>query len=66
MATVDKLRLPDPSAETEQARAIAARYRCEYVDLRESVIDHDLFRSIPVDLILVLPTQAMRRRMSNL
>src|SRR5512142_2908836 len=51
MATVDKLRLPDPVAETEQARAIAARYRCEFVDLHEASIDHDLFRSIPVDLM---------------
>ena len=51
MATTDKLKLSDPTAEVEQARAIAARYRCDYVDLREAVIDHDLFRSIPVDLM---------------
>src|SRR5438874_2778918 len=50
MAT-DRVRLPDAAAETEQARAIASRYRCEYVDLRETAIDHDLFRSIPVDLM---------------
>jgi type IV pilus assembly protein PilB len=51
MATLDKVRLLDPTAEAEQARAMAARYRCEYVDLREAAIDHDLFRSIPVDLM---------------
>src|SRR5690348_6173393 len=51
MATIDKVRLPDLSAEAEQAKAVAARYRCEYVDLREASIDHDLFRSIPVDLM---------------
>lgn len=51
MATPDKLRIPDPSAEAEQSRSIAARYRCEFVDLREAAIDHDLFRSIPVDLM---------------
>jgi type IV pilus assembly protein PilB len=51
MATAEKLRLMDVGAEVEQARAIAARYRCEYVDLREASIDHDLFRSIPVDLM---------------
>src|SRR5918911_1367900 len=51
MATIDKLRLPDAAEEAEQARAIAARYRCEFVDLREASIDHDLFRSIPVDLM---------------
>jgi type IV pilus assembly protein PilB len=51
MATTEKLRLIDPTAEVEQARTIAARYRCEYVDLREGGIEHDLFRSIPVDLM---------------
>ena len=47
----DKPRLTDPTAEAAQAKAMAARYRCEYVDLREGSIDHDLFRSIPVDLM---------------
>ena len=51
MATVEKIRIADPAAEVAQARAIAARYLCEYVDLREASIDHDLFRSIPVDLM---------------
>src|SRR6202158_1349982 len=51
MATSEKLRLVDPATEVEQARAMAARYRCEYVDLRDGTIDHDLFRSIPVDLM---------------
>jgi len=50
MAT-DKVRVPDTTAEAAQAQAMAARYRCEYVDLREGSIDHDLFRSIPVDLM---------------
>src|SRR4051795_5238822 len=51
MATLDKARISEPGAEAAQAQAIAARYRCEYVDLREAGIDHDLFRSIPVDLM---------------
>jgi type IV pilus assembly protein PilB len=51
MATTDRTRLADPGAEQEAAQAIAARYRCEYIDLREAGIDHDLFRSIPVDLM---------------
>src|SRR5262245_65513236 len=51
MATTDKVKLADPTAEMEQARAIASRYHCEYVDLREAAIDHDLFRSIQVDLM---------------
>src|SRR5271165_2975220 len=51
MATTDRTRLAEPGAEQQQAQAIASRYRCEYVDLREATIDHDLFRSIPVDLM---------------
>src|SRR5579872_2706375 len=51
MAASDKIKLVDPMTEAEQARAIAARYRCEFVDLHEASIDHDLFRSIPVDLM---------------
>ena len=47
----DKPRLIDPTGEAAQAQAVAARYRCEYVDLREGAIDHDLFRTIPVDLM---------------
>src|SRR5580698_10262823 len=51
MATTDKPRLTDPTGEATQAQAMAARYRCEFVDLREGAIDHDLFKSIPVDLM---------------
>src|SRR5947199_613640 len=51
MATLDKAKLSEPGIEQDAAQAIAARYRCEYVDLREAGIDHDLFRSIPVDLM---------------
>src|SRR5438270_13449807 len=50
MAT-ERIKLLDPIQETTEAKTIATRYRCEYVDLREASIDHDLFRSIPVDLM---------------
>jgi type IV pilus assembly protein PilB len=50
MAT-DRVKLNDPITETAQAQALATRYRCDYVDLREGSIDHELFRSIPVDLM---------------
>jgi type IV pilus assembly protein PilB len=50
MAT-ERVKLLDPATEASDAKTIAARYRCEYVDLREASIDHDLFRSIPVDLM---------------
>src|SRR6266536_1961548 len=47
----ERLRLQDPAGEAAAAQAVAMRYRCDYVDLRETSIDHDLFRSIPVDLM---------------
>ncbi len=50
MAT-ERVKIQDPATETVQAQTLAARYRCEYVDLREGSIDHELFRSIPVDLM---------------
>src|SRR5256885_384813 len=50
MAT-DRVKLQDQAAELAQAQTLATRYRCEYVDLREGSIDHELFRSIPVDLM---------------
>ena len=37
--------------EIAAAQTMAARYRCDFVDLREGAIDVDLFRSIPVDLM---------------
>jgi len=50
MAT-ERTKPPDPAEEMAQAQALAARYRCEFVDLRLVHIDHELFRSIPVDLM---------------
>ena len=41
----------DDAAEREQARHLAERYRCPFVDLREQRIDPDLFRSIPAELM---------------
>jgi len=41
----------DDSAERDQARKLAERYRCPFVDLREQRIDPDLFRSIPAELM---------------
>ena len=33
------------------AKELARRYRCEFVDLRNFHIHHDLFKSVPVDLM---------------
>jgi type IV pilus assembly protein PilB len=41
----------DAAAEREQARRLAERYRCPFVDLAEQRIDAELFRSIPAELM---------------
>jgi type IV pilus assembly protein PilB len=41
----------DPAQEIAKARALAARYYHEFVDLGIARIDHELFHSIPVDLM---------------
>src|ERR1700704_4265380 len=51
MATSDRITPQDPSTEAARARAVAERYYHEFVDLREVRINHDLFTSIPVDLM---------------
>ncbi|MGC2657914.1 MAG: ATPase, T2SS/T4P/T4SS family, partial [Bryobacteraceae bacterium] len=60
MAT-ETLRIKDPLEEAEQARTMARRYRCEFVDLKQTKIDHELFRTVPVDLMFryhFVPLQA--------
>src|SRR5438874_901943 len=42
----------DYSAEVARARALAERYRAEFVDMDEVRIDQELFRTIPADLML--------------
>src|SRR5579863_4190077 len=43
--------LPNEGAERDQARRLAERYRCPFVDLREQRIDPELFRSIPAEMM---------------
>jgi type IV pilus assembly protein PilB len=60
MAT-EALKIKDPAAETEQALSIAQRYCCDFVDLKTTKIDHELFRTVPVDLMFryhFVPLQA--------
>ena len=60
MAT-ETLKIKDPAEEAEQARAIARRYCCDFVDLKTAKIDHELFRTVPVDLMFryhFVPLQA--------
>ena len=46
--------LAEPDREAERARAerLAERYRLEFVEMEQFQIDHELFRSIPADLML--------------
>jgi type IV pilus assembly protein PilB len=43
---------PEPLADdVEKAQDVARRYRCEFVDLRNFSLHHDLFAKIPVELM---------------
>src|ERR1700749_5004303 len=66
MAATDKILPLDPTQEVAKARAVAERYYHEFVDLREVRIDHDLFHSVPVDLMFrynFVPIQAEGRHL---
>ena len=56
MVTLDSTPLiqapEDHSEEVARARALADRYRLDFVDMNEFLIDQELFRSIPADLML--------------
>jgi type IV pilus assembly protein PilB len=41
----------DPLFEAAEARRLAERYRCEFIDLKTAKIDHELFKTVPVDLM---------------
>src|SRR5512142_722563 len=41
----------DPREEENRAKELAKRYRCEFVDLRNFHLQHDLFKKVPVDLM---------------
>jgi type II secretory ATPase GspE/PulE/Tfp pilus assembly ATPase PilB-like protein len=51
MAQVPLITLPTEQDETTLAKTLAKRYRCEYVDLKNFRIQHDVLRSVPVDMM---------------
>jgi len=60
MAT-EIIRIRESRDELEEAESLARRYCCEFVDLRKTKIDHELFRTVPVDLMFryhFVPVQA--------
>ena len=61
MATADIVKPIDINREADHARAVARRYCCDFVDLKTAKIDHELFRTVPVDLMFryhFVPLQA--------
>lgn len=51
-STPGKPPAPDADAEVARARALAERYRLEYVDMERYYVDQALLRSIPADMML--------------
>ena len=43
---------PTPSDDVTTARALAFRYRCKFVDLRDFQLKSELLKKVPVDLML--------------
>jgi type IV pilus assembly protein PilB len=41
----------NPISDSERAQDIARRYRCEFIDLTNFELHHELFKKIPVDLM---------------
>jgi len=56
----------DHAAEEARAKDLAQRYRCEFVDLRNFHKHHDLFRSVPVDLMFRYNFVPLEERDGNL
>src|SRR6201986_3616593 len=54
------------SDESSRAPALAHRYRCEFVDLKNFRIQHERFRSVPVDMMFrynFVPLEQMEDRL---
>src|ERR1700752_561587 len=41
----------NPITDLERAQDVARRYRCEFIDLRNFQLHHDLFEKVPVELM---------------
>ncbi len=69
MAEAPVLNLPVVPIELDEAahaQMLARRYRCEFVDLKNFRIQHDLFRSVPVDMMFrynFVPIEQMEDRL---
>ena len=64
-ATVLAIPVPSGSDERAQAEALARRYHAEFVDLKNFKIQHDLLRTVPVELMFrynFVPIEQQSRR----
>ncbi len=43
---------PDPAGETARAQRLAGQYGFDFVNLEHFVVDHELFRNIPLELMI--------------
>src|ERR1700744_1465088 len=58
--------IPIEQDETARAQALALRYRSEFVDLKNFRIQHDLFRTVPVDMMFrynFVPLEQLEERL---
>src|SRR6202020_2947209 len=54
-------------SEVERAQALARRYHSDFVDLKNFKISHDLFKSVPVDMMFrynFVPLEQMEGRLA--
>jgi len=49
-------------AEEEEARQLAQKLRLEYIDLNDFIVDHELFQSIPVHLMVKYNFMPLEKR----
>jgi type IV pilus assembly protein PilB len=51
VAVIPVIAIPTEVDEVAHAQTLARRYRCEFVDLKNFRIQHDVIRSVPVELM---------------
>ena len=68
MATPLAIPIPEMGVdEVERAQALARRYHADFVDLKNFKISHELFKSVPVDMMFrynFVPLEQMEGRLA--
>jgi type IV pilus assembly protein PilB len=66
MAEAPPLLIPTEADEIAHAQALARRYRCDFIDLKNFRIQTEVIRSVPVDIMFrynFLPLEALEDRL---